>query len=110
MLLYAMRQERKQAERGGRRGGAGERRPAPAAPSEAPGMRQKDAVLAQVRAFQRLHPDDRHALLTEKARCLFRLSLTSADMAPCYASPAALSRLCSPVLLGWLLRWVLLPW
>lgn len=67
MVSCAWRQERKQAERAGRKGGAGERRASQEVPKEA-GMREKDALMSQVRAFQRLHPDDRHSLLTDKAR------------------------------------------
>ena len=34
---------------------------------------QRQRVLDEVKAFNRLHPDDRHALLTDKARAAFVL-------------------------------------
>lgn len=61
------RQARKQAERAAKAGSKG-KAPAAAGPAEPGGMRQRDRVLSQVRAFTRLHPDDRFPLLTEKVR------------------------------------------
>lgn len=37
-------------------------------PAELPPLRQRDNMLSHVRAFQRLRPEDRNALLTEKVR------------------------------------------
>ena len=65
-----MRQARKQAERGAKEGRKGSKAPVAAGAAE-PSMRQKDRMLSEVRAFTRLHPDDRFPLLTEKVRPIF---------------------------------------
>ena len=60
-------QAKRLAAQAGRQGG---KQGAKRVPKEAGGSprHQRQRVLDEVRAFQRLHPDDRHALLTDKAR------------------------------------------
>ena len=53
-------QAAKRVEKAEKRG----KRPEPGA--QLPPLRQRDAMLSHVRAFQRLRPEDRNALLTEK--------------------------------------------
>lgn len=65
-------QAAKRVEKAEKRG----KRPEPGA--QLPPLRQRDAMLSHVRAFQRLRPEDRNALLTEKVLvCPLRAFCTS---------------------------------
>jgi hypothetical protein len=66
MGLQAARRAEK-AEKRGRKPALG------GADASPPPLRQRDRMLSHVRAFQRLRPEDRHALLTEKVTFSFRL-------------------------------------
>lgn len=62
--MHVRKQAARRAEKGekrGKRAAEGGGQPLP--------LRQRDRMLSHVRAFQRLRPEDRHALLTEKVSC-----------------------------------------